>query len=81
MMSFRMNPRCAWALASERLCSSIGLVFGISRTLIHFDGPWDLDDVVSGLSGMDDVVDDDDFMNAWRLKVFRSASAAFECDL
>lgn len=41
----------------------IGLVFGISRTLIHFDGPWDLDDVVSGLSGMDDVVDDDDFMN------------------
>lgn len=41
----------------------IGLVFGVSRTLIHFDGPWDLDDVVSGLSGMDDVVDDDDFMN------------------
>ena len=37
----------------------IGLVFGISRTLIHFDGPWDLDDVVSGLSSMDDVVDDD----------------------
>lgn len=41
----------------------IGLVFGISWTLIHFDGPWDLDDVVSGLSGMDDMVDDDDFMN------------------
>ena len=41
----------------------IGLVSGTSRTLIHFDGPWDLDDVVSGLSGMDDVVDDDDFMN------------------
>ena len=41
----------------------IGLVFGVSRTLIHFDGPWDLDDVVSGLSSMDDVVDDDDFMN------------------
>lgn len=41
----------------------VGLVFGVSRTLIHFDGPWDLDDVVSGLSGRDDVVDDDDFMN------------------
>lgn len=41
----------------------IGLVFGISRTLIHFDGPWDLDDVVSGLSGMDDVVDDDDLLD------------------
>lgn len=41
----------------------IGLVFGVSRTLIHFDGPWDLDDVIPGLSGMDDAVDDDDFMN------------------
>ena len=41
----------------------IGLVFGTSRTLIHYDGPWDLDDIASGLSGMDDVVDDDDFMN------------------
>ena len=41
----------------------IGLVFGISRTLIHFDGPWDLDDVVSGFSGMDDVVDEDDLLD------------------
>ena len=41
----------------------IGLVFGISRTLIHFDGPWDLDDVVSGLSGMDDVVDEGDLLD------------------
>ena len=38
----------------------IGLVFGISRTLIHFDGPWELSDIVSGLSGLDDTVDDDD---------------------
>lgn len=41
----------------------IGLVFGISRVLIHFDGPWDLDDVVSGLSGMDDAVDEDDLLD------------------
>ena len=41
----------------------IGLVFGISRTLIHFDGPWDLDDVVSGFSGMDDAVDKDDLLD------------------
>lgn len=41
----------------------IGLVFGVSRTLIHFDGPWDLDDVVSGLSGRDDVVDGDDSLD------------------
>ena len=42
----------------------IGLVFGISRTLIHFDGPWDLDDVVSDLSGMDDAFDEDDSLNS-----------------
>lgn len=41
----------------------IGLVFGVSRTLIHFDGPWDLDDVIPGLSGMDDVVDEDDLLD------------------
>ena len=41
----------------------IGLVFGISRTLIHFDGPWDLDDVVSGLSGMDDAVDEGNLLD------------------
>lgn len=41
----------------------VGLVFGVSRTLIHFDGPWDLDDVVSGLSGMDDVVDEGDLLD------------------
>lgn len=38
----------------------IGLVVGTSRTLIHFDGPWNLNDVVSGLSGMDDAFDEDD---------------------
>lgn len=41
----------------------VGLVFGVSRTLIHFDGPWNLDDVVSGLSGMDDVVDEGDLLD------------------
>lgn len=41
----------------------VGLVFGVSRTLIHFDGPWDLDDVVSGLSGMDDVADEGDLLD------------------
>lgn len=37
----------------------IGLIFGTSRTLIHFDGPWDLGNIASGLSGMDDAVDAD----------------------
>lgn len=47
----------------------IGLVFGISRTLIHFDGPWDLDDVVSGFSGMDDAVDEDDLLDGGNYSV------------
>ena len=42
----------------------IGLVFGTSWTLIHFDGPWDFDDVVSGLSGMRDAFDEDDSLNS-----------------
>ena len=37
----------------------VGLVFGVSRTLIHFDGPWDLGTIASGLSGRDDAVDAD----------------------
>lgn len=41
----------------------VGLVFGASRTWIHFDGPWDLGDIASGLSGMDDVVDGDDSLD------------------
>lgn len=32
--------------------------------MIHFDGPWDLDDVVPGLSGMDDMFDDDDLLDS-----------------
>lgn len=61
----------------------VGLVFGVSRTLIHFDGPWDLDDVVSGLSGMDDVVDDDDFMNdggKYSAQPQQLSSATFDAD-
>lgn len=42
----------------------IGLVFGTSWTLIHFDGPWDFDDVVSGLSDMGDAFDEDDSLNS-----------------
>lgn len=61
----------------------IGLVFGISRTLIHFDGPWDLDDVVSGLSGMDDAVDEDDFTNdggKYPARPQRLSSETFDAD-
>lgn len=41
----------------------IGLIFGTSRILFHFDGPWDLGDIASGLFGMDDVVDGGDSLD------------------
>ena len=42
----------------------IGLIFGTSRILFHFDGPWDLGDIASGLSGMGDASDEDDSLNS-----------------
>ena len=60
----------------------VGLVFGVSRTLIHFDGPWDLDDVVSGLSGMDDVVDESDLLDSgnYSARPQQLSSATFDED-
>lgn len=60
----------------------IGLVFGISRTLIHFDGPWNLDDVVSGLSGMDDALDDDDLLDGgnYSARPQQLSSTTFDAD-
>ena len=60
----------------------IGLVFGISRTLIHFDGPWDLDDVVSDLSGMDDAFDEDDSLNSgnYSVRPQQLSSTTFDAD-
>lgn len=60
----------------------IGLVFGISWTLIHFDGPWDLDDVVSGLSGMDDAVDEDNLLDdgSYSARPQQLSSETFDAD-
>ena len=60
----------------------IGLVFGISRTLIHFDGPWDLDDVVSGLSGTGDAFDEDDSLNSgnYSARPQQLSSETFDAD-
>lgn len=60
----------------------IGLVFGISRTLIHFDGPWELGDIVSGLSGLDDTVDDDDISDGGNYSVQpqQLSSETFDAD-
>lgn len=62
----------------------VGLVFGVSRTLIHFDGPWDLGTIASGLSGRDDVVDDDDFMNdggGYSAQPQQLSSTTFDADM
>lgn len=60
----------------------IGLVFGASRTLIHFDGPWDFDDVVSGLSGMGDAFDEDDSLNSgnYSARPQQLSSETFDAD-
>lgn len=59
----------------------IGLVFGISRTLIHFDVP-SLDDVVSGLSGLDDAVDEDDLLDSgnYSARPQQLSSETFDAD-
>lgn len=62
----------------------VGLVFGVSRTLIHLDGPWDLGTIASGLSGRDDVVDDDDFMNdggGYSAQPQQLSSTTFDADM
>ena len=60
----------------------IGLVFGVSRTLIHFNGPWDLDDVVSDLSGVDDAFDEDDSLNSgnYSARPQQLSSETFDAD-
>ena len=60
----------------------VGLVFGVSRTLIHFDGPCDLDDVVSGLSGMDDALDEDDLLDSgnYSARPQQLSSETFDAD-
>ena len=60
----------------------IGLVFGISRTLIPFDGLWDLDDIASGLSGMGDVDDEDDLLDGgnYSARPQQLSSETFDAD-
>ena len=60
----------------------IGLVFGLSWTLIHFDGPWELSDIASGLSGLDDTVDDDDISDGgnYSARLQQLSSETFDAD-
>ena len=60
----------------------IGLVFGTSRTLIHYDGPWGLGDIASGLSGVDHEDDKDDLLNGgnYSAQPRRLSSATFDAD-
>lgn len=60
----------------------VGLVFGVSRTLIHFDGPWVLSDLTSGLSGLDDEVEEDDLLDGgnYSARSQQLSSATFDAD-
>lgn len=61
----------------------IGLVFGVSRTLIHFEGPWSLSDLTSGLSGLDDEVDEDDLLDDgnYSVRPQKLSSVTFDADM
>ena len=60
----------------------IGLVFGASRTLIHSEGPWDLSDLASSLSGLDDEVDEDDPLDdgSYSARPQKLSSVTFDAD-
>ena len=60
----------------------IGLVFGVSRTLIHFDGPWELSDIASSLSGLDDEVDNGDISDGgnYSARPQQLSSETFDAD-
>lgn len=60
----------------------IGLVFGISRTLIHFEGPWSLGDLTSGLSGLDDEIDEDNLLDDgnYSVRPQKLSSVTFDAD-
>lgn len=82
MMKLSHESRLRLGVGIGAFVLIIGLVFGISRTLIHYDGPWDLDDVVSGLSGMDDMFDDDDLLDSgnYSARPQQLSSETFDAD-
>lgn len=82
MMKLSHESRLRLGVGIGAFMLIIGLVFGISRTLIHYDGPWDLDDVVSGLSGMDDAVDEDNLLDdgSYSARPQQLSSETFDAD-
>ena len=82
MMKFSHESKRRLGIGIGAFVLIIGLVFGTSRTLIHFDGPWDLNDVVSGLSGMDDAFDEDDSLNSgnYSARPQQLSSETFDAD-
>lgn len=60
----------------------IGLVFGISRILIHFEGPWSLSNLTSRLSGLDDEVDEDGLLDDgnYSVRPQKLSSVTFDAD-
>lgn len=60
----------------------IGLVFGVSRILIHFEGPWSLSNLTSRLSGLDDEVDEDGLLDDgnYSVRPQKLSSVTFDAD-
>ena len=82
MMKFSHESKLRLGVGIGAFVLIIGLVFGVSRTLIYFDGPWDLDDVVSVLSGMDDALDEDDLLDSgnYSARPQQLSSETFDAD-
>ena len=82
MMKLSHESRLRLGVGIGAFVLIIGLVFGISRTLIPFDGLWDLDNIASGLSGMGDVDDEDDSLNSgnYSARPQQLSSETFDAD-
>ena len=82
MMKLSHESKVRLGVGIGALVLIIGLVFGISRTLIHFDGPWGLSDLTSRLSGLDDEVDEDDSLDDgnYSVRPQKLSSVTFDAD-
>ena len=82
MMKLSHESRVRLGVGVGAFVLIIGLVFGVSRTLIHFDGPWELSDIASSLSGLDSTVDDDDISDGgnYSARPQQLSSVTFDAD-
>ena len=82
MMKLSHESRVRLGVGIGAFVLIIGLVFGISRTLIHFDGPLGLSDLTSVLSGLGDEVDEVDLSDDgnYSVRPQQLSSETFDAD-